>query len=282
LDLAVLKLKTTRVSKQRYIAFGKSRQTAPGSECCVIGDPFGEDVQSIACGSVRDNQYFDPAGNQWAESMMTDVAAYEGNSGSPILNASGQCIGLFTFGVGRQSGLGGGISEALAEPVVRHIIDAHRSGNRNTKFIDADGNYISGFSGILWRAYTAYEQDQLQHPDPNVAGALASAFFDRKIWPSIQQDDIVTHINDIPIGNLPGFFAPSAALFNKVPGDTVQLRVQRKTSDQEWHTFDLEQTMGTMPAHLDYPLVTADKYRFGQPLGPVLRKCGPCRVTPSS
>lgn len=90
-DVAVLKIEATGLPMLRY---GDSGAVKPGQWAVAIGSPFGFE-QSVTAGIVsavqRSNQY---ANQRYVPFIQTDVPINRGNSGGPLLNVSGEVIGI--------------------------------------------------------------------------------------------------------------------------------------------------------------------------------------------
>lgn len=90
-DVALLKVEATGLP---YLRLADSSTVKAGQWVVAIGSPFGLD-QSVTAGIVsavgRNTQF---AGNQYVPFIQTDVAINRGNSGGPLLNTSGQVVGI--------------------------------------------------------------------------------------------------------------------------------------------------------------------------------------------
>jgi S1-C subfamily serine protease len=93
-DLAVLQVKE-RSRAFMPLSLGNSDFVKVGDSVVAIGDPLGED-RSITAGIVSALQRWIMAPNREpiAHVIQTDVALNHGNSGGPLLNPSGQVIGV--------------------------------------------------------------------------------------------------------------------------------------------------------------------------------------------
>jgi serine protease Do len=90
-DVALLKIDAENL---RWLRAGQSSGLQPGQWVVAIGSPFGLD-HSVTAGIVsavgRSNPY---AGQQYVPFIQTDVAINRGNSGGPLLNTSGEVVGI--------------------------------------------------------------------------------------------------------------------------------------------------------------------------------------------
>ncbi|UOF13193.1 Do family serine endopeptidase [Lysobacter capsici] len=90
-DVALLKIEAKGLPFLRAAAAG---QTKAGQWVVAIGSPFGLD-HSVTAGIVsavgRSNPYAD---QRYVPFIQTDVAINQGNSGGPLLNTSGEVVGI--------------------------------------------------------------------------------------------------------------------------------------------------------------------------------------------
>ncbi len=90
-DVAVLRIKADGL---RWLRPGNSASVEAGQWVVAIGSPFGLD-HSVTAGIVsavgRSNPY---SGQQYVPFIQTDVAINRGNSGGPLLNTSGEVVGI--------------------------------------------------------------------------------------------------------------------------------------------------------------------------------------------
>ena len=125
-DLAVLRIAAPR-EKLSPVPMGSSRDLLVGQTVYAIGNPFGLD-QTLTRGIVS-------ALNREIESMtqrtirgaiQTDAAINPGNSGGPLLNSSGEVIGINTAVVnpGYATGLGFAVPINLARSVAQSYYDS--------------------------------------------------------------------------------------------------------------------------------------------------------------
>jgi S1-C subfamily serine protease len=120
-DLALIKIDAP-VEKLTVIPLGDSSKLLVGQKVLVIGNPFGLDrtltvgiVSSIGRPIRADN------GRLIRGMIQTDAAINPGNSGGPVLNSSGEVIGVSTA-IFSPSGGSVGVGFAVPINTAKHII----------------------------------------------------------------------------------------------------------------------------------------------------------------
>ena len=93
-DVALLKIDASGMTLHP-LKLGSSGSLGVGDQVAAIGDPFGYQ-RSISTGIVSgvDRTVDAPNGFTVAHAIQTDAALNPGNSGGPLLNASGEVIGI--------------------------------------------------------------------------------------------------------------------------------------------------------------------------------------------
>jgi len=82
-------------------AIGNSDNVAVGDQVVIVGNPFGEFVDSFSLGVVSARRAFPTAG----EFIQTTAMAAPGSSGGPVFDMSGKLIGILTRGMAPAGGL---------------------------------------------------------------------------------------------------------------------------------------------------------------------------------
>ncbi|MCK5074942.1 MAG: trypsin-like peptidase domain-containing protein [Calditrichia bacterium] len=128
-DLALLKIEG---DKFPYIKFGNSDDILIGEWSIALGNPFGlfelNDKPTVTVGVVsaidRDWGRMDNSGRVYQDMIQTDAAINHGNSGGPLVNILGECIGMNTFIYTGNSGNTGfvGIGFAIPSNKINSII----------------------------------------------------------------------------------------------------------------------------------------------------------------
>ena len=118
-DVALLKISASNLPALRL---GDSTRLRPGQWVVAIGSPFGLD-QSVTAGIVsavgRANPYAD---QRYVPFIQTDVAINRGNSGGPLLNTSGEVVGINSQ-IFSNSGGYMGVSFAIPIDVAMNAVD---------------------------------------------------------------------------------------------------------------------------------------------------------------
>lgn len=137
-DLAVLKIDTTmRLTSAR---FGDSDKTRVGDWVLAIGSPFGFD-QTVTAGIIsarerESEELYNKVGFQYF--LQTDAAINRGNSGGPLINLSGEVIGINTAiatSTGDYNGIGFALPSSEAISIYKQLVK--------------NGRVIRGFLGAL-------------------------------------------------------------------------------------------------------------------------------------
>ncbi|MEZ4953393.1 MAG: trypsin-like peptidase domain-containing protein [Saprospiraceae bacterium] len=120
-DLAVLKITAPRKALQP-IPVGVSSNLMVGQSVFAIGNPFGLD-QTLTTGiiSALGREIQSVAGIPIRGAIQTDAAINPGNSGGPLLNSSGQLIGVNTA-IYSPSGASAGIGFSIPVDVVKWVV----------------------------------------------------------------------------------------------------------------------------------------------------------------
>ncbi|KGO97600.1 Do family serine endopeptidase, partial [Novilysobacter defluvii] len=157
-DVALLKIEADGL---RWMRPGNSADLKPGQWVIAIGSPFGLD-QSVTAGIVsavgRANPY---SGQQYVPFIQTDVAINRGNSGGPLLNTSGEVVGINSQIF---SNSGGYMGVSFAIPIDLAMNAAEQ--------IKQTGQVSRGRIGVVIQPVSAEQADAIDLPDTR--GALVT------------------------------------------------------------------------------------------------------------
>jgi len=119
-DLAILRIHANR--KLPFVRLGNSDNVVVGQKVLAIGNPFGlEGTLTTGIVSSLGRSLQNEEGNPLEGLIQTDAAINPGNSGGPLLDSSGNVIGINTAIYGSQtaSGEAGSIGIGFAMPINR-------------------------------------------------------------------------------------------------------------------------------------------------------------------
>lgn len=120
-DLAVLKIKAP-VEALKSLPLGDSNHLNVGRKVLAIGNPFGLDATlTVGVVSALGREIESPNKRVIRSVIQTDAAINPGNSGGPLLNSSGQLIGVNTM-IYSPSGASAGIGFAIPVNTVKKIV----------------------------------------------------------------------------------------------------------------------------------------------------------------
>ncbi len=123
-DLALLRVDN---GDMPVVNWGDSGQVRPGEWVVAIGSALGDFPNSVTVGVVSGvNRALELDDDVTIEGLIqTDAAINKGNSGGPLVNLSGEIIGINTFIIreGRVSGVAEGIGFAIPSTLARDLAE---------------------------------------------------------------------------------------------------------------------------------------------------------------
>jgi len=141
-DLALLHVDAQHT---KFLPLGDSDHLRVGQKLLAIGNPLGILEGTLTTGVVSAlNRSIDADENTRLEGMIqTDAAINPGNSGGPLLNSSGEVVGVNTAIYGRYGNIGIGFAMPINKAKV--MIDNYRSGRPlGRAVIGVDVMFIQG------------------------------------------------------------------------------------------------------------------------------------------
>ena len=218
-DVALLKIEAKGLP---FLRTANANLTKAGQWVVAIGSPFGLD-HSVTAGIVsavgRSNPYAD---QRYVPFIQTDVAINQGNSGGPLLNTSGEVVGINSQ-IFSNSGGYMGVSFAIPIDVAMNSAEQLR----------AKGKVSRGQLGVVVQPMTSSGAGSLGLPDGN--GALISQVIDGgpASKAGLVPGDVIRSVNgtkiyessDLPplIGNIPPGSKAKLGVFRD--GKNVELTV---------------------------------------------------------
>jgi putative serine protease PepD len=217
-DLAVLKVDAPK-SVLHPLTLGNSDDVQVGAGVVAIGSPFGL-AESVTSGivSALHRQMDSSNGFTIGDSIQTDAPINHGNSGGPLLNASGQVIGV-NAQIQSESGGSDGVGFAIPSNTVKSVVTQLVAGK----------SVKHAYMGVSLGDSTSPEGALVQGISSGTPAAKAG----------IRCGDVITKLGSFTID---GAGDVTTAIGTKEPGDTVVVTYVRSGKT---HTVSL--TLGTRP-----------------------------------
>ncbi|MCA9371902.1 trypsin-like peptidase domain-containing protein [Candidatus Woesebacteria bacterium] len=218
-DLAILKIDAKSLEP---LPLGDSDKLKLGQLAIAIGTPLGEFQNTVTVGIVSGLGRGITAGSPFEgfvekldNVIQTDAAINPGNSGGPLLNSSGQAIGINTA----ISGEGQNIGFAIPINVVKDVLDTFQKQGSTFErpYIGVRYQMVDKRSALLNDAVEGAYVEEVVKDSP-----AAKA--------SIQNDDIITEIDGKKLDGSDDNSLAKIILTKKI-GQTVTLKVWRSTDD---------------------------------------------------
>jgi|WetSurMetagenome_2_1015567.scaffolds.fasta_scaffold07766_5 S1-C subfamily serine protease len=235
-DLAVIRITGAPKERLHPITFGDSSALKVGQKVLAIGNPLGlQNTMTTGIVSSLGRRIKTEEGTLVDNVIQTDAAINPGNSGGPLLNTSGEMIGIntsiFTIRGGGSIGIGFAIPTNTIRRVVTELI---RDGRVRRPWFGIEGYELNDDlaselglpvqSGIMVaRVYRGSSADQA-----GIKGASQMAIlFNQRI---LVGGDILTEIDGKPVDALEEL---RLVLETKRPGDSVKVTFYRGRSKNQ-------------------------------------------------
>ena len=218
-DVAVLKVNLTN---RVHFNWSDSRDLKVASPIAALGQPYGDHVQSITVGVTRENKGQDFS---WMpESVISDFDTVGGNSGGPVINVSGDVVGILSWGYGDSTyQISGAIASHLAKQISDNIISRHLSGGTPPL------NYASSYLGVNFSPINMYNTLFTIPALSRVEGVRVISVANGSPAKSagLKAGDVITHANGIIVGKNNNQF-PLGTIVHFTPrGGNIALTVRR-------------------------------------------------------
>ena len=224
-DLAVLKIDLS-TEESLPLPIGSSENLRVGQSVYAIGNPFGLD-QTLTTGivSALGREIQSVAGIPIRDVIQTDAAINPGNSGGPLLNSSGELIGVNTA-IYSPSGASAGIGFSIPVDVVNWVVPElieYGELKRPSLGVETARQGITNRLGLKG----ALVIEVINGSTADKVG-LRPTYRDR--YGNIQLGDIIVGINEEVIDNNNDLFL---ALENYEEGDLITLKLIRDQEELE-------------------------------------------------
>lgn len=233
-DLAVLKINAP-AKLLKAILIGDSKDLKVGQRAISIGNPFGLDY-SLTTGviSALGRSMRSISGRKIQDVIQTDAAINPGNSGGPLLDSSGNLIGVSTMiysPSGASAGVGFAIPVNTVKRVVPHLIEYGKFKKAGLGVVLVPDNIRERL-----RIKGALIMDIQRGGAADQAGLKASR---RDVYGNVVYGDIIISLNDRSVKDndeLVGYFD------DKNVGDKVNIKFLR--GNKEYGTSVVLQELG--------------------------------------
>ena len=210
LDLAIIKVEKTGLTAAEL---GDSEDVSIGDISVAIGNPYGLDLASTVTQGIISglDRTISTEETTMTGLIQTDASINAGNSGGPLLNSSGQVIGINTAKASEGEGLGFAIPINTAKPIIKSIIET--------------GKYEKvtlGIKGTDASTYAKYAQRQLSTEEGvYVSEVISDSAAERA---GVESGDIITKIDDTKLSVMSDL---TKQLYNYTSGDKATLTINR-------------------------------------------------------
>lgn len=256
-DVAVVKIDGHHLP---VAAIGNSDSSQVGDWVLAIGNPMGEALTfTVTSGivSAKGRLLPDlPTTSKYGiqDFIQTDAAINPGNSGGPLVNTSGQVIGInsaIASETGTYEGYGFAIPIDLARPVIDELI---KSGKVDRAMLGISIRQVDA-DDAAWAKLDSVQGVVVQGFTSDASPARNSG---------LEPGDIIVALDGHPVRYVSRF--QQAITFRK-PGDVVALTVQRKGGDRT----TVHVTLGRLPSSTNageaVSPASANGARYGERLG---------------
>jgi len=219
LDLSIIKINMKSLS---YATLGDSNNIKVGQNVYAIGNPIGYQFQrtvtsGIISGINRTIKFQEDGQEVYMSDLIqTDAVINPGNSGGPLINTSGQVIGINTVKIDSADGIGFAVSINIIKPIIDKYI--------------RDDNFEEAAMGIF-----AYDKEVIPYIN-NIVEFESGIYIEQIIKnspaekASLQIGDIITKIDGIEVNKMSDL---KEYIYTKSPNDEVILNIQRNKSNME-------------------------------------------------
>ena len=215
LDLAIVKVNKTGLTAAEL---GDSDKVQIGDISVAIGNPYGLDLagtvtQGIISGLDRT---ISTSETTMTGLIQTDASINSGNSGGPLLNSSGQVIGINTAKASEGEGLGFAIPINTAKPIIESIIQK--------------GSYEKvtlGIKGTDASKYAQYSKQQLSTDEGVYVAEVVSGSAAEKA--GIKSGDIIVKIGDTKLTSMSDL---TKSLYTYKSGNSTKIVVNRDGKEE--------------------------------------------------
>lgn len=224
-DIAFLKIKSDATFAP--VTLGSSSTIRTGQQVVAIGNALGQYSNTVTSGIISGTGRPITAGTQSGDTesltdlIQTDASINPGNSGGPLVNLSGQVIGINTAIVEDANGIGFAIPINATKGIIEGVLE---TGKVSRAYLGV--NYLTVTPDVA-REYNLPVRSGAYINQNNGASPVAPGSPAEKA--GLKAGDIITKINDETVGTQGSL---SSILGEYRPGDKVTLTYLRDGKEQ--------------------------------------------------
>lgn len=216
-DLAIIKIEAYKLD---YMDLADSDNIYLGQDVYAIGNPVGFEFQrtvtkGIVSGINRTLKIEDEENSVYMEDLIqTDSTINEGNSGGPLINENGKIIGINSIKLSSAEGMGFAVPINMVKPILEKLFQK--------------GKFEEAYLGIY-----GYDREVIPYLEDNLE--IENGIYVAKIVVdgpayglNIKEGDIILKIDDYELNKMNDL---KRYIYQKNPGDTVKLYLQRKNKE---------------------------------------------------
>lgn len=226
-DIAYIKIKG--VNNLTPATLGDSSTVRVGQQVIAIGNALGQYQNTVSSGIISgkgrpimaSNESDDSSSESLTDLLQTDAAINPGNSGGPLLNYSGQIVGINTAVASDAEGIGFAIPINAAKGTIKSVL--------------AGKGVERAYLGLRYVEITAAVAKQYDLPVKQGAYVISSSS-DAAVSANgpaakagLREKDILTKINGLQVGSQGGV---STLIGTYAPGDTIEVTYIRGGSER--------------------------------------------------
>jgi len=226
-DVALLKVDPAKAPALDPLPLGDSSAVQVGEAVVAIGNPLGYDF-SVTSGivSATNRNLQSPNGSVIPDGIQTDAAINEGNSGGPLIDASGRVIGIneqIASQSGGNQGLGFAVPINTAVDVMKQL---QATGKVTYAYLGVQGQTItSDIAGALGLSLdegvlVAAVSDGSPAAQAGIKGGSQQTDLQGQLY--VVGGDVITAMDGESLASMEEL---GAAIMQHKPGDTVTLTV---------------------------------------------------------
>jgi len=242
-DVALLKIDPDEAGDLTVIPLGDSDELKVGEPVVAIGNPLGFDF-TLTTGvvSALDRELQSPNGSIISNGIQTDAAINSGNSGGPLIDATGHVIGI-NEQIASESGGNQGLGFAVPINTAIRVMEQLKDGGQvEYAWLGIQGQTltedIAAALGIEGEGVLVAEVvDGSPAADAGLQGGTSETSVQGQ--PYVVGGDVITAIDGETVGSMEGL---AGTIAEKAPGDEVTLTVLR-----DGETTDVSVTLEVRP-----------------------------------